>query len=324
MSKPIAIIAGEPNGIGSEIIFKSWLLRNKYQHKSFFVIGNVKLLNKQKKKLKYKIKIKEINIDSFNKQNLKNDHLLVYNVDYKQKKSFEKISSNSNNYILECFDVAIKLALQKKIIGMINCPVSKEFLFKKKHQGITEFLSTKTARKGNEVMLIYNKNLSVSPITTHIALKKVSSKIKKNNIIKKIIIIEIFYKKIFKFKPKFGILGLNPHNFMHSKKAEESTIISKAINELKKLKINVSGPIPTDSSFMIQNKSNFDVIIGMYHDQVLTPFKALYNYQAINITLGLPFIRVSPDHGVAKDIAGKKLAISTSMIESIKFFNNIK
>jgi len=323
MNRPIAIVAGEPNSIASEIIFKSWLLRDKYQHKPFFVIGNVKLLNKQKKKLNYKIKIKEINISSF-KQNLKNDRLLVYNVDYNQKKAFDKISVKSNNYILECFDVAIKLALSKKIIGMINCPISKEFLFKKKHQGITEFLSKKTGRKGNEVMLIYNKNLSVSPITTHIALRKVSSKIKKKDIIKKVKIIETFYKKIFKLKPKFGILGLNPHNFMHSKKTEETTIISKAINDLKKLKILVSGPIATDSSFMMQNKSNFDVIIGMYHDQVLTPFKALYNYQAINITLGLPFIRVSPDHGVAKNIAGKKVAVSTSMIESIKFFNNIK
>jgi 4-hydroxythreonine-4-phosphate dehydrogenase len=86
----------------------------------------------------------------------------------------------------------------------------------------------------------------------------------------------------------------------------------------------VSGPIPTDSSFMYHNRKKFDVIVGMYHDQVLTPFKAIYNYKAINITLGLPFIRISPDHGVARDIVGKKIADPTSMIESIKFFNNIK
>ena len=323
MSKPIAIVAGEPNSISSEIIFKSWLLRNKYQHKPFFIIGSIKILNKQKKKLNYKIKIKEININSL-KKNLKNNHLLVYNIDFNQKKAYEKISSKSNNFILKCFDTAVKLATNGKIIGFINCPISKEFLFKKKHQGITEFLSKKIGKKGDEVMLIYNKKLSVAPVTTHIPLREVSSTIKKENIIKKVKIIDRFYKSKFKLKPKFGILGLNPHNFLHTKKTEEQIIICKAINELKKIRINVSGPIPTDSSFMHQNIKDLNVIIGMYHDQVLTPFKAIYNYDAINITLGLPFIRISPDHGVAQDIAGKNIAVATSMIESIKFFNKIK
>ena len=108
------------------------------------------------------------------------------------------------------------------------------------------------------------------------------------------------------------------------KKSEEKKIIHKAIKNLKKFKIKVSGPVPTDSSFMILNKHKFDVIIGMYHDQVLTPFKALYNFNAINITLGLPYIRISPDHGVAENIIGKKIASPKSLIESIKFFNYIK
>ena len=172
-------------------------------------------------------------------------------------------------------------------------------------------------------MLIYNKKLSVSPITTHIPINQVSSKIKKSNIVKKIKIINSFYKKIFNKKPNFAILGLNPHNFTPSKKSEEKRIIHKAIRSLKKSKIKVSGPVPPDSSFMIFKKYKFDVIIGMYHDQVLTPFKALYNYNAINITLGLPYIRISPDHGVAEDIIGKKISNPESLIESIKFFNYI-
>ena len=90
------------------------------------------------------------------------------------------------------------------------------------------------------------------------------------------------------------------------------------------MRIKVSGPIPADSSFMISKKYKFDVIIGMYHDQVLTPFKAIYNYNAINVTLGLPYIRVSPDHGVAENIVKKKIANPQSLIESIKFFNFIK
>ena len=106
-------------------------------------------------------------------------------------------------------------------------------------------------------------------------------------------------------------------------KSEEKEIINKAIKTLIKLKIKVTGPIAPDSSFMIFKKYKFDVIIGMYHDQVLTPFKALYNFKAINITLGLPYIRISPDHGVAENITGKKIANPRSLIESIKFFNYI-
>ena len=173
-------------------------------------------------------------------------------------------------------------------------------------------------------MLIYNKSLSVSPITTHIPLSQVNKKISQYNIIKKVKIINNFYKKIFNKKPNFAILGLNPHNFSSSTKSEEKIIITKAIKRLTKMNIKVSGPIAPDSSFMISKKYKFDVIIGMYHDQVLTPFKALYKYDAINITLGLPYIRVSPDHGVAENIVGKKVANPKSLIESIKLFNYLK
>jgi 4-hydroxythreonine-4-phosphate dehydrogenase len=322
MNKSIAIIAGEPNSISSELIFKSWQLRKKYIHKPLFIIGNVQLLNLQKKKLNYQIKIKKID-NNFKISELKSNELPVYNIEYKQKKTFEKISNKSNEYILKCFILAIKLVESKKILGFINCPISKESLFEGKYQGVTEFLSKKSGKTGNEVMLIYNKKLAVAPITTHIPLSQVSSKIKKSKIIKKVKIINSFYKKIFNKKPNFAILGLNPHNFTPSKKSEEKKIIYKAIRSLKKLKIKVSGPVPPDSSFMIFKKYKFDVIIGMYHDQVLTPFKALYNYNAINITLGLPYIRISPDHGVAEDIIGKKISNPESLIESIKFFNYI-
>ena len=322
MNKPIAIIAGEPNSISSEIIFKSWQLRKQYTHKPLFIIGSVQLLTLQKKKLHYQIKIRKID-NSFKLSDLKSNELPVYDIDYNQKNSFEKISNKSNKYILKCFNKAIILAKSKKILGFINCPISKEFLFKGKNQGITEFLSKKSGKSGNEVMLIYNKKLSVSPITTHIPLKQVSSKIKKSKIIKKVKVINTFYKKIFNKKPNFAILGLNPHNFSQSEKSEEKKIIYQAIKNLTKLKIKVSGPVPADSSFVIFKKYKFDVIIGMYHDQVLTPFKALFNYNAINITLGLPYIRISPDHGVAENITGKKIASPRSLIESIKFFNYI-
>ena len=323
MKKPIAIIAGEPNSISSEIIFKSWQLRRKYTHKPFLVIGSIHLLNLQKKKLKYQIKIKKIN-NNFVSSEINDSELPVYDVKYIQKKAFQEISDISNKYIFRCFDVATNFIKNKKILGFINCPIAKEFLFKNKQQGITEFLAKKENLKDNEVMLIFNRKLSVSPLTTHIPFSQINKKITKSKIIRKVKIIDNFYKKTFSKKPNIGVLGLNPHNFTSTKKKEEKDIISPAIKALKKLKIKVIGPLSPDTSFMISKRYNLDVILGMYHDQVLTPFKALFKYDAINITLGLPYFRISPDHGIAKNIIGKKIANPKSLIESIKFFNYVK
>ena len=324
MKKPIAIIAGEPNSISSEIIFKSWQLRRKYTHKPFLVIGSIHLLNLQKKKLKYRIKIKKIN-NNFVSSEINDSELPVYDVKYIQKKAFQEISDISNKYIFRCFDVATNFVKNKKILGFINCPIAKEFLFKnKQQQGITEFLAKKEDRKDNEVMLIFNRKLSVSPLTTHIPFSQINKKITKSKIIRKVKIIDNFYKKTFSKKPNIGVLGLNPHNFTSTKKKEEKDIIYPAIKALKKLKIKVIGPLSPDTSFMISKRYNLDVILGMYHDQVLTPFKALFKYDAINITLGLPYFRISPDHGIAKNIIGKKIANPKSLIESIKFFNYVK
>ena len=123
-------------------------------------------------------------------------------------------------------------------------------------------------------------------------------------------------------RPKIGILGLNPHNDELRNKSEEKSIIIPAINSLRRKKVLVHGPISPDTAFLDYKKKGFDVLVGMYHDQVLSPFKALYKFHAINITLGIPFIRISPDHGVGNDIIGKNLADPTSLLESIKFFKN--
>ena len=322
MIKPIAIIAGEPNSISSEIIFKFWKLRKKFQHKPIIIIGNAQLLKLQNKKLRCRISIKKVD-SNFKKENLIGNKLPVYDVKFNQNEPFKKISDKSNKYIFDCFDVALKLIKKKRILGLINCPVSKEFLFKKRYQGVTEYLAKKSNSRDREVMLIFNKKLSVSPLTTHIPLSEVSAKLSKSRIIKKLKTISRFYKKYFNKNPNIAVLGLNPHNFSNKKKSEEKEIIIPSIKIARKKGIKIFGPIPADTSFMLFKKYKFDVIVGMYHDQVLTPFKALFQYDAINITLGLPYIRISPDHGVAENIVGKKIANPNSLIYSIKFFNYI-
>ena len=170
-------------------------------------------------------------------------------------------------------------------------------------------------------MLIYNKNLSVCPVTTHLPIKLVTQKINQKIIREKIILIHDFYKKEFRIKPKIGVTGLNPHCETISKINEDKKIVLPAINFMKKRKIDVKGPFPADTIFLKQNRTKFDVIIGMYHDQVLTPIKTLKEYDAINITLGLPFYRISPDHGPNNKMINKNLSNPSSLLKSISFLD---
>tara|TARA_B100002003_G_scaffold226615_1_gene233519 strand:+ start:780 stop:1748 length:969 start_codon:yes stop_codon:yes gene_type:complete len=322
MLKPIAIVLGEPNSIFSELMFKVNLLKKK-KFSPFFLIGNFNLIKKQSIYLKYNLKFNKIN-KKFKTKDLKKNTLSILDVSYSQNVPFKKISKKSNKFIFECFEIAIDLANKKKISGIINGPIAKETLLKGKFDGMTEYFSNKTGSSNKEVMLIYNKKLAVSPITTHVPVNKVSPLINKKKIINNVITIVNFYKKNFNKQIKIAITGLNPHCYSAYKNDEESLIIKPAIKFLKKRKFNIFGPLSADTTFIKKNLNRFDVIIGMYHDQVLAPFKTLFEQKAINITLGIPFIRISPDHGVGSDIVGKKQADPTSLIECINFFKNLK
>ena len=318
MKNLICIISGEPNSINSEIIEKVLKMKKKLNKQNFFIIGNYKLIKTQFEQLKSKIKLKKITKienNNFAKNNFVLDVPLIF------KNPFKVPIKNKRPYLINCFKIAIDLAKKKKVAGFINCPINKFETFGLKSMGITEFLAKKEKVLGKEAMLIYNKSLSVSPITTHIKIKNVSKKITKKIIIDKSLTINDFFKKQFNRKPKIGLLGLNPHNFEFRKGSEELKTIIPAIKTLKKNKIFIYGPISSDTAFNNQSKKKYDVILGMYHDQVLSPFKALYNFNAINVTLGLPYIRVSPDHGTGEDIIKKNLANPKSLVQCIKFFS---
>ena len=185
---------------------------------------------------------------------------------------------------------------------------------------MTEYISKKFNIK-NFAMLIYNEKLSVCPITTHLPLKQVARQINKKIIINKVRLIDNFYKNYFKKKPKIAIIGLNPHCETVDRYNEDEKIIYPAIQILKGGRIHVEGPFPADTLFLKKNRSRFNVIVGMYHDQVLTPIKALFEFDAINVTLGLPFLRISPDHGPNEKMIGKNLSSAESLIKAIKFLD---
>ena len=314
---PILIVGGEPNSIFLEIFFKT--LKFKKIKSPLILITSEEILKKQMKKFNFKKKIKLLDYKNFQNEKLDNGSINLINVEFKQKKTFEKISSKSNKFIENSFLTAFKILKAKKIYKFINGPISKKTFLNKRYLGITEYISKKFSTKNN-CMLIYNRNLSVCPVTTHLPIKQVAKKINKETIVKKIILINDFYKNILKIKPKIAVLGLNPHCESIHKFNEDEKIIKPLVNKLSK-KIKISGPYPADTIFIKNIRKKFDVIIGMYHDQVLTPIKTLYEYDAINITLGLPFIRISPDHGPNEKMMGKNQSNPLSLIQAINFLD---
>ena len=317
--KIILIALGEPNSTFSEILFKYFCsIKFKKTNKKIVLVGCKDLLQQQMKKLRYKLTLNEISNIKYSKSN----EINIINVDYKFKKIFNKITSQSNEYIKNCFDLSFKIIKKNKSIGFINGPVSKKHFLKKKYPGITEYIARKTNSK-NQVMLIYNEKLSVSPITTHIPIKKVNKNIKKKKIIINIMQINNFFINKLKKKPKIAVLGLNPHCETTDAISEEKFELMPAINYLKNKKLNINGPFSADTFFLNKNIKKYDVAVGMYHDQVLTPIKTLFNFNAINLTIGLPFIRVSPDHGPNYEMLGKNKSDASSIFYAIKFFNKI-
>ena len=316
--KPIIVVAGEPNSVFFEIFFKA--LKKKKIKSPIILIASCKLLKLQMKKMGFKKAIKLITISDIKKTKLNNKSINLFDINYNQKKPFEKISSRSNNYINKSFDVALKILNTKITNKLINGPVSKKYFLKKKFLGVTEYLANKNKVK-KYAMLIYNKNLSVSPITTHLPLNQVSNNINKRVIKDKITLINQFYKKFFRKKPNIAVTGLNPHCESIDNFNEDQKIIKPTIESLIKLGYNINGPFAADTIFQKKNRQSYDVIVGMYHDQVLAPIKTLFEFNAINITLGLPFIRVSPDHGPNEKMLGKKISNPQSLIDSLTFLD---
>ena len=317
--QPIIIVSGEPNSIFLEIFFKS--LKYKKYKSPLIIIASKKLLQEQMRKLNFNFEINVINKNFSEFKKLDNKKINLININYEFNNCFEKISNKSNNYLKESFKIALEILNKNKFSKFINGPISKKNFLKGKSLGITEYLAKKVGINNNFAMLIFNKKLSVSPLTTHLALKNVHKNISRQKIYNHVQLISKFYKKNFMKNPRIAITGLNPHCESNFKNSEEDVYIRPAIQVLIKKGYNVRGPFAADTIFMNEQNKKYDVIIGMYHDQVLTPLKSLYGFDAFNITLGLPFTRISPDHGPNYSMLGKNLSDPKSLIEALKFLD---
>ena len=315
----LIITSGDPAGIGLDrcvmLAFKKFLA-------NITIIGNKDAILSRAKQ-----QGKNISFSTKIGTHLGNGELKIINLDYRNPVVSGKLDKSNSLQQLNALKNSIELCLNKKFDALITLPIHKKILSSKKNKftGHTEYIADACGLKGNEVMLLSNKKLNVALATTHIALKDIPSKITQKNLCATISTLHHDLKKKFNIThPKITVTGLNPHSGEDGEFGdEEIKIIKPAICEMEKLGISINGPIPADTAFNKKNITSYDVIVGMYHDQVLAPFKALYGYDAINLTLGLKYLRVSPDHGTAQDIVGLNKANPQSLINAINFLNKI-
>ncbi|HBU70025.1 MAG TPA: 4-hydroxythreonine-4-phosphate dehydrogenase PdxA [Elusimicrobia bacterium] len=223
----------------------------------------------------------------------------------------------SFEYIL----TAVGLIKSKRARALVTAPISKAafHMAGKKYSGHTELLAELTKTK-NYAMMMAAQNLRAVMVTRHLPVSDVPSSLNADNIIRACLLADDFLKKYFRFrKPRLGVCALNPHAGEGGHLGgEENIIILPAVKRLVKRGLSAQGPLPNDSAWLKMKNGLFDLLVCMYHDQVMTPLKCLAAEKIVNITLGLPFVRTSPGHGTAFDIAGRNIADESSMIEAIK------
>ena len=310
---------GEPGGIASEITLKVW---KKYRKSinPFVYIGNLNLLLKTNLLLKYNVPIKLIN-NINDSLNIFKNYLPVYEIKLKEKVRFGKTSQKNSSQVLLSIKKCVNFALKRKISCFVTNPIEKNIIRQKKKNfdGHTHYIANMVSTK-IPVMMLSSPEINVVPITQHISLKKAIKEITKKRIIETTIITNQYLKKYFGIKePKIALAALNPHASENGAFGnEEKKIIKPSIKKIRLKGVNAKGPYPVDTIFNENIRKQFDVIICMYHDQATMPIKILDFKNGVNLTLGMPIIRTSPDHGTALDIAGKGKASEKSLYAAIK------
>lgn len=325
MSNLIAITCGDVSGIGPEVLAKSLNEPEiKNSKHNFLIIGpeNIikkELLSHQKTQINVVSDISQLKkIEKINILDNTNNELI--NI----KKGV--LSTVSGKWSFNFVNTATDLALNKKVVAIVTAPINKDAWAKAgiSSKGHTEFLAEKS-NVTSFAMAFYTMDLKVTLVTTHLPINKISTSLSTEKILEKIVLSNNFMKQLGSPKPLIAVCGLNPHAGEEGLLGnEESLLIIPAIEQAKKLGINVAGPFPADTIFYnAYHYKNFDMIVSMYHDQALAPLKLLHFHDAVNVTLGLPFIRTSPDHGTAFDIAGKNVANHNSMKNAILLAMNL-
>ncbi|HOW58522.1 MAG TPA: 4-hydroxythreonine-4-phosphate dehydrogenase PdxA [Candidatus Omnitrophota bacterium] len=327
MSKPfvIAITMGDPGGVGPEIIAKALKKERPASSCAFLVIGTREVCERLRKRIGLFLSFREWN--GMGKAALKGGGIYFLDISkgLRQGGKFQigKISVENGSLALAAIERAARLAKQKIIQAIVTAPVNKAAmrLVDKKFIGHTEFFAQKEKVK-NYAMMFSSSKLKVTLATIHVPLKKVSMLLSAKGIEEKILLTHDALRRGFDIKkPRLAVCALNPHG----KEAgiEEGKTIEPAVRRAQKKGVDVVGPQSADQLFHAAYTGKYDALICMYHDQALGPFKMVAFNEGVNITLGLPYVRTSPDHGTAFDIAYQDKADPSSMLAALRLAKSL-
>lgn len=302
----ILITMGDPSGIGPEVTVKTLASPGISGLANFLVIGDRGVMERAVRRTGVKFKARIMDMGNVPPSGF----------------SYGKVSAPYGKAAIEYLDRAVDIIRSGAADCLVTAPVNKASIRAagfRGFQGHTEYLAARTATKECAMMFV-GERLKVTLVTRHIALKNVARSITPDSIFRTIRITHKYIKRYFGIRnPKIGVAGLNPHaGELGAFGAEEIRTIAPAVRRAASRLGGVSGPYPPDALFHDALSGRFDAVIAMYHDQGLIPFKLLYFMDGVNLTLGLPFVRTSPDHGTAFDIAGKGIADASSMIAAVR------
>ncbi len=322
--KKIAITMGEPGGIGPEIIVKALYCSEIRKYSTPIVIGNIDTIKEAVRLIGLPLKVKSLS----NLSDSKPEIGTIEVIDIKSPMPFKKgmSSAQAGGAVVSYVKKAAELAFKKQVNAVVTAPISKESLKLAGYswQGHTELLAELTKTKDFAMMFV-SEELKVILATIHVSLKEVPRLINEKLVLKTIILAKKGSDMLGIKNPRIAVAGLNPHAGEAGIFGdEEIKVIIPAIKKANKKGIAVSGPYPPDVVFYKAYNGDFDIVVCMYHDQGLIPFKMLAFDTGVNVTVGLPVIRTSPDHGTAFDIAWQNKADPTSMIEAIKLASRLK
>ncbi len=323
----LVITMGDPCGIGPEIAVKFFDELYKVEDKNLFIalIGSKSVIENYIKENNINLEIVEIDEEKSKNMTMKNGELPLFNIDAKGEEfSLGEHTALGGEYSIKYIDKAIELCSKKYFDGMVTCPISKDSMNMAgyKFSGHTTYLANKT-NTNDYAMVLKGDKVTVLLNTTHLSLVDACKAVKKENIINKIKIAERAKKEIG-LSGTIAVAGLNPHNGENGLFGrEEIDEIGPAVVEGQKLGIDVEGPIVPDTLFVKVVKGQYALSLVMYHDQGLIPMKMESFGMGVNITIGLPFVRTSVDHGTAFDIVGKNKADVGSLREAIKIGNKM-
>jgi 4-hydroxythreonine-4-phosphate dehydrogenase len=324
MTRPLALTIGEPAGIGPDIAIAAWLKRRELDLPAFYLIGDEGFIAERARTLGVRIKTADASAEDAGE--LFADAIPIVATGVAATAKPGKPDDNSAPAVIASIRHAVADVIEGRASAIVTNPIAKSVLYRAgfSHPGHTEFLAQLAAAVNGSVphpvMMLWSPELAVVPVTIHLALRDAIAQLTSDLIVKtgRIVAADLT-ARLGIARPRLAISGLNPHAGEDgSLGSEEQSIIAPAIATLRQDGIDVRGPLPADTMFHAAARKTYDCAICMYHDQALIPIKTIAFDEGVNVTLGLPFIRTSPDHGTAFDIAGTGRANPSSLIAALR------